>query len=112
MQDALNDAGKAVKGSRVLVLGVAYKKNVSDLRESPALDILHLLRAKGALVEYHDPHVPSFVYEDLTLTSVGDLAAALQGADCVVVATDHDAFDWTMLKTATQPVVDTRRRLR
>ena len=112
VQDALNERSKAVKGSRVLLLGVAYKKNVSDLRESPALDILHLLAEKGALVEYHDPHVPSFVYEDLTLASVADLPAALAEADCVVVATDHDAFDWTMLKTATQPVVDTRRRLR
>jgi UDP-N-acetyl-D-glucosamine dehydrogenase len=58
VQDALNDAGKPVKGSRVLVLGVAYKKNVSDLRESPALDIIHLLEDKGAHVTYHDPHVP------------------------------------------------------
>ena len=77
VQDALNEAGKPVKGSRVLVLGVAYKKNVSDLRESPALDIIHLLREKGALVEYHDPHVPSFTYEELAMNSVADLAAAL-----------------------------------
>ncbi len=60
VQDALNETGKAVKGSRVLVLGVAYKKDVSDLRESPALDILMLLQEKGAQVAYHDPHVPDF----------------------------------------------------
>ena len=94
VQDALNDAGKAVKGSRVLVLGVAYKKNVSDLRESPALDIIHLLREKGAMVEYHDPHVPSFTYEELAMSSVTDLGAALAQADCVVVATDHTTYDW------------------
>ncbi len=108
VQDALNDAGKSVKGSRVLVLGVAYKKDVSDLRESPALDIIHLLREKGARVEYHDPHVPSFTYEDLALASVTDLAAALAAADCVVVATDHTAYDWAAIERSARLVVDTR----
>ncbi len=108
VQDALNDAGKAVKGSRVLVLGVAYKKNVSDLRESPALDIIHLLRQKGAEVEYHDPYVPSFVYEELTLSSITDLPAALSQADCVVIATDHAAYDWVDVQRTARLLVDTR----
>ena len=64
-QDALNDACKAVKGSKVLVLGVAYKKDVSDLRESPTLDILLLLQEKGGQVSYHDPHVPAFQHQNL-----------------------------------------------
>jgi UDP-N-acetyl-D-glucosamine dehydrogenase len=108
VQDALNDAEKSIKGSRVLVLGVAYKKNVSDLRESPALDIIHLLRAKGARVEYHDPHVPSLHYEDLIMTSVADLYKALAQADCVIVATDHSAYDWDRIRTTAQLLVDTR----
>ena len=112
VQDALNDAGKPVKGSRVLVLGVAYKKNVSDLRESPALDIIHLLADKGAAVQYHDPHAPSFRYEGLALESVPDLPGALAAADCVVIATDHDAYDWPAVQQQARLVVDTRRVLR
>lgn len=108
VQDRLNDAGKAVKGSRVLILGVAYKKNVSDMRESPALDIIHLLEQKGAAVEYHDPHVPSFNHEGMAMASVHDLEAALQMADCVVIATDHDAYDWAHIRQRAQLVVDTR----
>jgi len=111
VQDALNDAGKSLKGSHVLVLGVAYKKDVSDLRESPALDIIHLLQAKGALVSYHDPHVPSFHYEGLTLQSEADLDAALERADCVVVATDHSAYDWAAIDRQARLVVDTRRAI-
>ena len=89
MQDALNQAGKPVKGSRILVLGVAYKKDVSDVRESPALDIIHLLEEKGALVEYHDPFVPAFQHEGVEMTAVQDLNRALAAADAVVVATDQ-----------------------
>jgi len=109
VQDALNDAGKAMKGSRVLVLGVAYKKDVSDLRESPALDIIHLLAAKGAQVSYHDPYVPSFSYDGVSLQAVKDLETALQYADCVVVATDHSVYDWAMVRERARLVVDTRR---
>jgi UDP-N-acetyl-D-glucosamine dehydrogenase len=108
VQDDLNEAGKSVKGSRILVLGVAYKKNVSDMRESPALDIIHLLREKGAVVEYHDPHVPTFRYEELAMASVADLPAGLAAADCVVVATDHSAYDWRAVQEAAKLVVDTR----
>lgn len=108
VQDALNDAGKAVKGSRILVLGVAYKKNVSDLRESPALDIIHLLEQKGATVAYHDPHVPAFEHEGMAMRSVADLDAALAGADCVLIATDHSLYNWASIRQVARLVVDTR----
>lgn len=108
VQDALNEHGKALKGSTVLVLGVAYKKDVSDLRESPALDILALLREKGATVQYHDPHVPSFEHDGLALACVEPLNAALREADCVVVVTDHSAYDWAEVATKAVLIVDTR----
>ena len=111
VQDALNDAGKPVKGSRILMLGVAYKKNVGDLRESPALDIIHLLRSKGACVSYHDPYVPQLHLEDTRLSSVDDLTAALRNADCVVIATDHSAYDWDQIRAAAKLIVDTRNAL-
>ncbi len=111
VQDALNDAGKAVKGSRVLVLGVAYKKDISDLRESPALDIIRLLQEKGATVAYHDPHVPTLRHEGLELTGEADLPAALAAADCVVIATDHSSYDWAAIRDAAALVVDTRHAL-
>ena len=108
VQDALNDAGKAVKGSRVLLLGVAYKKNVSDLRESPALDIIHLLEQKGAQVTYHDPHVPAFEHDGMAMRSVMDLDAALAAADCVVITTDHSLYNWASIRKVARLVVDTR----
>lgn len=108
VQDALNEAGKPVKGSRVLVLGVAYKKNVSDIRESPALDIIHLLEEKGALVDYHDPYVPHFQADGLQKSSISGLDDGVAGADCVVVATDHTAYDWAQIARQASLVVDTR----
>ena len=112
VQDALNEDGKAVNGSTVLVLGVAYKKNVSDLRESPALDILLLLREKGAHIRYHDPHVPAFTHDGLELVSAPDLDAALEEADAVVITTDHDDYDWARVHARARRVVDTRATLR
>ena len=108
IQDRLNDAGKAVKGSQILVLGVAYKRDVSDMRESPALDIIHLLQEKGAVVNYHDPHVPTFSHDGMAMTSVTDLHAALDGADCVVITTDHALYDWNLVRQSAQLLVDTR----
>ena len=108
VQDALNEAGKPVKGSNVLVLGVAFKKNVNDLRESPALDIIHLLTEKGALVSYHDPYISAFNYESINMSSVLDLEKALKEADCVVVVTDHDAYDWDWVRQQASLWVDTR----
>ncbi len=107
-QDALNDAGKPVKGSSVVIVGVAYKKNVSDLRESPALDIIQLLLAKGADVAYHDPHVPTLTVGDVALDCVADLHSALEAADCVVIVTDHDAYEWPAIAQRSRLLVDTR----
>ena len=108
IQDRLNDAGKAVKGSQILVLGVAYKRDISDMRESPALDIIHLLQEKGAVVSYHDPHVPTFSHDGMAMTSITDLHAALDGADCVVIATDHALYDWNLVRQSAQLLIDTR----
>jgi UDP-N-acetyl-D-glucosamine dehydrogenase len=108
VQDVLNNVGKAVKNSHILVLGVAYKKNVSDMRESPALDIIHLLEEKGAHVIYHDPHVPSFHHEGMEMVGVQDLDTALKMADCVVIATDHSVYDWASIARKAHLIVDTR----
>ena len=108
VQDALNEAAKPVKGSRILVLGVAYKKDIGDLRESPALDIIHLLQEKGAHVDYHDPHVPQFQHDGMAMASALDLDAALAEADCVVIVTDHSGYDWDAVRKQAQLVVDTR----
>lgn len=108
VQDALNDQGKAVKGSNILLLGIAYKKNVSDLRESPALDIMHLLAEKGAQVAYHDPYVPNYDYEDFTGKSVSNLNQAIAAADCVVITTDHDSYNWDEVRATARLIVDTR----
>ncbi|NBC17389.1 MAG: nucleotide sugar dehydrogenase [Bacteroidetes bacterium] len=112
VQDALNEHGKALNGSTVLLLGVAYKKDVSDLRESPALDIMLLLEEKGARVAYHDPYVPAFQHDGLESTCVPDLDAALASADCVVITTDHSDYDWPAIREAAALVVDTRAALR
>lgn len=108
VQDALNEVEKPLKGSRVLVLGIAYKKDVSDMRESPALDIIHLLEGKGAQVTYHDPHVPAFRHDGMAMTGEVNLEAALDAADCVVVVTDHSAYDWAEISRRARVVVDTR----
>ena len=112
VQDALNEVAKPVKGSCVLVLGVAYKPDVSDLRESPALDIIHLLQEKGAEVQYHDPHVPAFHHDGMSMGSVADLDAALQEADCTVIVTDHSAYDWEHVAEQAKLVVDTRHAIK
>lgn len=107
--DALNDAGMAVRGARILVLGVAFKRDVDDVRESPALDILALLLEKGAVVRYHDPHVPRLqLPEGRSLDSQALDAAELAAADCVVVITDHSNIDWQQVADHSALVVDTR----
>jgi UDP-N-acetyl-D-glucosamine dehydrogenase len=111
VQDALNEARKAVKGSKILVLGVAYKKDVGDIRESPALDIIHLLREKGAEVSYHDPYVPAFQHDGMDMAAVPDLETALRESDCAVVVTDHTVYDWELVRQGASIVVDTRRAL-
>ena len=108
VQDALNDAGKAVNGSRILVLGAAYKPDIADVRASPALDILRLLMQKGAEARYHDPHISSLADEGIPLTAVADLDGEIEKADCVVIATAHSAYDWAAIARSAAKLVDTR----
>ncbi|HVE77912.1 MAG TPA: nucleotide sugar dehydrogenase, partial [Gemmatimonadaceae bacterium] len=104
----LNEARKPVKGSRVLVLGVAYKRDIDDMRESPALDVIRLLEEKGADVSYHDPHVPSFREEGHERRSVALTDEALEHADAVVIVTDHGTVDYRRVVERASLVVDSR----
>ncbi len=108
--DALNDAAvpKPLRGARVLVLGVTYKPDVADTRESPPVEVLRLLRAKGADAAYHDPLIPTVAVGDETLEGVALDDAALAAADCVVIATDHQSYDWAWVATHATLIVDTR----
>jgi len=114
--DALNDHGKAVKGSRVGLLGMAYKKNVDDPRESPGFELMDLLLKKGAVVTYNDPHIPSLPhmrhYPHLKMDSQELTPEYLRSLDCVLVATDHAAYDWPFVAEHSSLVVDTRDALR
>ena len=105
---ALNDDRKAVKGSRVLVIGVAYKRNINDMRESPALDVMRLLEERGAVVAYHDPHVPSFREDGHERRSVALSEEELRRADAVVIVTDHGDVDYQKIVDHSTVVVDTR----
>ena len=111
VQDALNEIGKPLKGSQVLVLGVAYKPDIDDLRESPALDVIHLMKSKGADVRYHDPYVPSFRHDGWSMTSVSDLLSEVRRADCVVIVTNHKIYDYPAILDAAALIVDTRNAL-
>lgn len=111
VQDALNDHNKPLRGSRVLVLGAAYKPDIDDLRESPALDVIHLLQEKGALVEYNDPYIPEIHQDEIKMTSIPDLMAAVRAADCVVIITNHKKYDYPAILEAAKLVVDTRNAL-
>jgi UDP-N-acetyl-D-glucosamine dehydrogenase len=110
VQNALNDAGKPVKGSRIHVMGVAYKRDIDDMRESPALDVMLLLKQRGAVLSYSDPHVASIRVDGLNFESSPDESAA--EADCVVIVTDHSAFDYQALVRNSRLVVDTRNALK
>ena len=109
--DRLNDAGKAVRGSTVLVLGVAYKKNIDDIRESPALDVIRLLQQRGARICYHDPYIPHLHEDGLDLHSSALTPQSLQAADCVVIVTDHSSVDYAAVAKHARIVVDTRHAL-
>lgn len=109
--DKLNDQGKAVRGSTVLVLGVAYKKDIDDIRESPALDVIRLLEQRGAIVKYHDPHVPKLHEDGVELESIALTADMLHGTDCVVIVTDHTGMDYALVAREAKLVVDTRHAL-
>jgi len=129
VQGALERQGRPLRGSRVLVLGAAYKRDVADVRESPSLDVIELLAEHGALVEYHDPHVPSIsvrlseralaqsderppAKESALRLDAVELWPAVEHADCVVVCTDHSAYDWETLARRARLIVDTRNALR
>ena len=113
VQDALNQHSKPVKGANILVLGVTYKRDVSDFRESPALDIIEHLLNRDAIVTYHDPHVPVLKTDAYYLTSISDseLEHSLSSADCVVIVTDHSTYDWEMVRDTVSLTVDTRNAL-
>ena len=107
--EALNDRERAVRGSRILILGVSYKRDVDDVRESPALDIISLLRQRGADVAFHDPFVPEILLEnDLRLASHSYSAGLLGEAHCVVIVTDHSCYDWEEIARHSAVIVDTR----
>jgi len=116
VSDALNSIRLPLNGSRVLVAGVAYKRDVDDIRESPALDLLTLLQGRGVSLAYSDPHVPTLSgavwHNGVDLAHV-DLAGAPSGAyDCVVVVTDHSSFDYGQVQRVGKVVVDTRNAIR
>ncbi|GAB4581349.1 MAG: nucleotide sugar dehydrogenase [Anaerolineales bacterium] len=112
VQDALNQHCKALNGSRILVLGAAYKPDIDDLRESPALDVIGLLREKGGQVSYHDPYIPHLTHDGWEMDSVPDLMGAVRGADCVVIVTNHSTYDYSAILETAKLVVDSRNALK
>lgn len=109
--EALNSERKAVNGSQVFILGVAYKPNVGDVRESPALDVIHLLEERGARLQYHDPYVAELNDEGFALQSIPLTQTALEMADCVVIVTNHEEIDMQLVADYAPIVVDTRNAL-
>ena len=108
VSEALNEAGRALKGTRILVLGVAYKRGIGDTRESPAYEIITTLRRKGAQVSYADPYVPTFPVDGIELKAVEPTEEELRGADCVLILADHPEFDYGTIARAGDLIVDTR----
>jgi UDP-N-acetyl-D-glucosamine dehydrogenase len=111
VQNALNDQSKPLRGSRVHILGVAYKKDIDDVRESPALDIMHLLSRRGARVSYSDPHIARVALDGLELAAVA-VEEAVREADCAVIVTNHAAFDYEAVLAQARLIVDTRNALK
>ena len=112
--NALNERGKAIKGSRILILGLAYKKNIDDTRESPAVEIMNELQLKGALIDYSDPHIATFPKKrdyHFNLKSVHLTPENIKQYDCLIITTDHDSFDYESLLKNASVIVDTRGRL-
>ncbi len=108
--EAMNDRGKHLKGSKILVLGVAYKPDIDDVRESPALDVIGLMRNKGALVEYHDPYIPHIhhEYDGWQMDSVKDMMKSVKEADAVIVVTNHKEYDYKAIIENAKFVFDSR----
>jgi UDP-N-acetyl-D-glucosamine dehydrogenase len=110
--EAMNERGKTLKGAHCLILGVAYKPDIDDIRESPALDVIGLLQKKGATVDYHDPYIPSLkTHEDAVMKSVPDLMAAVQAADVVIAVTNHKVYDYNAILKAAKFIFDSRNAL-
>ena len=109
---ALNGQSRALKGASILILGVAYKRDVGDMRESPALEIIHLLQKGGAKIRYHDPFVPRLITDGIRLRSVPLTDAALRSADCAVIVTDHQSVDYARIVRRARLVFDTRNALK
>ncbi len=112
---ALNDQNKPVRNSKILILGLAYKKNIDDIRESPSIEMMELLRAQGAKLSYSDPYVPHFPRlkeHSFELSSMSFSSDNLKEFDCVVIATDHDDFDYESIQKHSALVIDTRGRYR
>jgi len=106
--DALNDRTRALRSARILVLGVAYKAGVADVRDSPALEIIEGLLAKGAVVDYHDPFVSAVSIGTQTIKSISWHAAALASRDVVLILTNHATYDWSAIVRESRLVIDTR----
>lgn len=114
ISDALNDAGKPVRGSKILILGIAYKKNVDDARESPSIALMEILRENGANLAFSDPHVPKFPKmreHHFDLQSQPLTSEILSDADCVVLVTDHDNFDYGLIAKSASLIIDTRGKI-
>jgi len=111
VQEALNHQQKALNGSKVLVLGAAYKPDIDDVRESPALDVIGLLKQNGAEVSYHDPYIPELRHENIDLSSVPDLMAAVEEADCVVIITNHSQYNYQVIYEKASCIMDARNAL-
>jgi len=110
--DAFNERGKLLKGSKCLVLGAAYKPDIDDIRESPALDVIGLLQKKGASVEYHDPYIPHLrTHDDVEMQSVSDVMQAVRAADCVIIITNHHAYDYDAILKEANFIFDSRNAL-
>ncbi|HSB66259.1 MAG TPA: nucleotide sugar dehydrogenase, partial [Anaerolineales bacterium] len=112
VSDAFNDRGITLKGSKCLVLGAAYKPDIDDIRESPALDVIGLLQKKGAMVEYHDPFIPRLrTHDDIEMQSAPDVMEAVRRADCVVIITDHSQYDYAEILKEAKFIFDSRNAL-
>jgi UDP-N-acetyl-D-glucosamine dehydrogenase len=114
VMEALNDRGKPLKGSKVLVLGAAYKPDIDDVRESPALDVIGLLQKKGAVIQYHDPYIPHIhhEYDGWHMDSVADYLQSVREADAVVIVTNHKVYDYAAIIESAQFVFDSRNATR
>jgi len=112
VSDAFNDRGMALKGSKCLVLGAAYKPDIDDIRESPALDVIGLLQKKGAQVDYHDPYIPQLrTHDNIEMQSVPDVMEAVRDSDCVIIITNHTSYDYEAILSKAKFIFDSRNAL-